>query len=113
MSGGDLANKEAQIDNLYRHVGGRVSELRKQRNITQEQLAEAIGLQRTSITNIERGRQKILLHTLFEMATVLKVCVQDLLPEQERPASALERLDPTQKDLLIKAIPELSLRPGV
>lgn len=109
MSGGDSAEKTARIDMVYRQVGKRIGELRKRRNLTQEQLANAVGLQRTSITNIEMGRQKVLLHTLFELASVLRVCVEDLLPDQPSAVSALERLDPSQKDLLIKAIPELSV----
>lgn len=99
---------EQKTDPIYGFIGQRVSEVRRQRNMTQEQLADAIGLQRTSITNIERGRQKMLIHTLYEIAVTLKVRVHDLLPDQERSSNPLARLDPSQKDLLIKAIPELS-----
>lgn len=36
-------------------LGNRVAELRKEQNITQQQLAEAIGMVRTSLSQIETG----------------------------------------------------------
>lgn len=47
---------------------------------SQEDLALALGLSRTSITNIERGRQPIQLHTLYKIADVLGVEPTVLLP---------------------------------
>lgn len=47
---------------------------------TQQQLADAAGLTRPSIVNIERGRQKVMLHSLYSMAAALRVPVSDLLP---------------------------------
>jgi transcriptional regulator with XRE-family HTH domain len=48
--------------------------------LSQEALAKAVGLTRTSITNIERGRQPVNLHTLYVMADILRLDVADLLP---------------------------------
>ncbi len=48
--------------------------------LTQAELGGAVGLTRTSITNIERGRQRILVHTLFEIAAELGIEPRDLLP---------------------------------
>jgi DNA-binding XRE family transcriptional regulator len=53
--------------------------------MTQGRLATAVGLSRTSITNIERGRQKIFLHTLADVADVLGVQLHDLVPQQAKP----------------------------
>lgn len=50
----------------------------------------AVGLSRTSITNIERGRQKVLLHTLSEIAVVLDVAIHDLIPAGSSMKSKLE-----------------------
>lgn len=71
-----MANSEL----VYEAVGARIHELRKQRGMTQDQLASQVDLTRTSITNIEAGRQKILLHTLFELAAALGVEPLELLP---------------------------------
>jgi transcriptional regulator with XRE-family HTH domain len=48
--------------------------------LSQEVLANAVGLTRTSITNIEHGRQPIQLHTLYLMANFLGIQTTDLLP---------------------------------
>lgn len=50
--------------------------------MTQEGLGEAVSLTRTSITNIERGRQKLLLHTLARIAHALGVATSELLPQE-------------------------------
>ncbi len=51
-------------------------------NVTQENLAKLVGLTRTSLTNIEKGRQKILLHTFADLASALGVRPAELLPKE-------------------------------
>ena len=68
---------------FYEEVGRRIRRVRKQRKLTQLGLAELVSLTRTSITNIEKGRQKFLIHTLAEIAEALKVGPASLLPEPE------------------------------
>jgi transcriptional regulator with XRE-family HTH domain len=65
---------------FYAQVGRRVRALRGKRALTQEALASLVDLTRTSITNIEKGRQKLLLHTLIDLAEALQVEPTDLLP---------------------------------
>jgi transcriptional regulator with XRE-family HTH domain len=57
--------------------------------MSQEAFAKAVGLSRTSITNIERGRQPISLHTLYFMADILGVEASDLLPPAPKNTVAL------------------------
>ena len=65
---------------FYSLVGERIREARKVRSLTQEALAMAVSLTRTSITNIEQGRQNFPLHTLIEIARALGVSSADLIP---------------------------------
>jgi transcriptional regulator with XRE-family HTH domain len=67
-------------DVFYAEVGQRIRHARDRRGLTQEGLASLVALTRTSITNIEKGRQKLLLHTLVDLATALQVAPADLLP---------------------------------
>lgn len=64
---------------LYRSLGHRIRNLRTECGITQEDLAHAVHLTRTSLTNIEGGRQKLLIHTLVDIATALKVSPAEIL----------------------------------
>jgi len=48
-----------------------------------------IGLSRTSVTNIESGKQAVLLHQVYDIARALDTTVQALLPD-DKPASAMQ-----------------------
>lgn len=71
---------------LYRIIGERLRERRLEANVTQAQLAEAAGVLRTSITNIEAGRQKPPLHLLYKMCMALDVEVSSIVPTNEEVA---------------------------
>jgi len=58
---------------LYEESGKRIKKYRKLRNLTQDQLASKINLSRTSLANLESGRQQILLHHLYEIAEALNL----------------------------------------
>ncbi len=65
---------------LYQHIGSVVRKRREALGMTQAQLAEAIGLLRTSVVNLEAGNQRVPLHTLFPICAVLGIEVADVLP---------------------------------
>ena len=71
-------------ENFYKQVGEKIRN-RRGKNLSQEALASAVGLTRTSISNIESGRQKLLLHTFFDIAEVLNVEAASLLPARPEP----------------------------
>lgn len=71
---------KADGDSLYRLIGTRLKECRGKSNLTQEQLASRVGFERTSITNIEKGRQRLSLHALYEICFVLQIEVGSILP---------------------------------
>lgn len=66
---------------LYRVFGSRLRELRERRSVTQEELARRVELSRTSITNIERGRQRVMLHQVVELAEALEAKPEELMPK--------------------------------
>lgn len=70
---------------LFQEVGQKIRRLRSapsggRAQLTQAQLAEMVGLERTSITNIERGNQKVPLHVLYRICEALRVPISDLMP---------------------------------
>lgn len=83
---------------FYEEVGRRIREARKRRKppLTQEALANVVSLTRTSITNVEKGRQKFLLHTLADIAVALQVEPASLLPPPN--AESGRRLDEALKN---------------
>jgi len=81
-----------KIDPIYEEFGRRLRSARKAANLTQEALAERVGLSRTSITNIEKGRQHVSLHMLFSLANAIGIKPLELLPQKEA-AYKLEMID--------------------
>ncbi len=66
---------------LYRVVGKQLRERREKLKLSQSKIADDVGLLRTSITNIESGRQKPPLHVLYSICLALKIEVVDVLPK--------------------------------
>lgn len=66
---------------VYESLGGAVRRRRDAMGMTQAALAGRIGLGRTSVTNIENGSQKIMLHQLLDLARALHTAPEDLLAE--------------------------------
>lgn len=73
-------NRTVSPSEMYRYIGGRIRIARKRMSLTQEQLAQSVSMTRTSISNIEKGRQNLLVHKLIEFADALRILPADLLP---------------------------------
>lgn len=72
-------------DEIYIQIGEVIRSKREVIGLTQDELAARVGLTRTSITNIEKGRQRTQVHTLYAIAEVLKTSLCDFLPALETP----------------------------
>jgi len=69
-----------QNDVLYVKIGALIRGRREKLDMTQQRLAEMVGLSRASIANIESRRQNIYLHQLFAIAHNLGIDVMDIIP---------------------------------
>lgn len=68
---------------LYATIGDNIRSARSAQNLTQAQLAEMVGLTRTSITNIETGQQRLPIDRLYDIADALGMQATALLPKNE------------------------------
>jgi len=76
-------------DPLYEAFGKLVHQHRKRVDrMTQDRLGALVGLSRTSITNIEKGRQHVSLHQLYRIADALGVTPDLLLPVPPKPGTS-------------------------
>ncbi|HEV2891939.1 MAG TPA: helix-turn-helix transcriptional regulator [Frankiaceae bacterium] len=72
-------NERAYEDLAHRRAfGDRVRELRKERGWTQEVLAEAAGMGRGYLAEIEGGRRAATIDTIHRIAIALGVTIADL-----------------------------------
>lgn len=67
------------IEAVHAAVGTRVRYIRETLGITQQDLARRVKLTRTSIANIEAGRQRLQLHTVEQLAAALSTSPRNLL----------------------------------
>jgi transcriptional regulator with XRE-family HTH domain len=66
---------------IYRLVGSRIAARRKELRLKQVEVAAQIGLTRASLANIEKGRQKVMLHQIYRIAEALRSeTILDLVP---------------------------------
>lgn len=77
--------REASRYYLPLHVssrfGVRLRELRRERNLTQLRMAVDFGIDRTFISDVERGRKSISLPTLEVIALGMKISLSELLKD--------------------------------
>ena len=55
---------------LYRRLGRAVADRRRELGLTQNIVAEKLGLSRASLANLEIGRQRIMVHQLLRLCTL-------------------------------------------
>jgi len=63
----------------YYEIGQRIRKIRKANNLSQEQLAEAVGISATHMSHIETGNTKLSLQVLVTIASTLSVQTDELL----------------------------------
>lgn len=70
----------ARVQRLYAAIGTRVRDRRKAASLTQSELATAIFVSRTTITNLELGNQQVPIHVLLAIADTLELELSELVP---------------------------------
>jgi transcriptional regulator with XRE-family HTH domain len=77
-------------------VGARLRSLRKERHLTQMELARQIGIQQSDLSRMEKGEYRVSLDTLFKILAVFDVSVNDFFDTQQtapEPRRALSHED--------------------
>lgn len=60
-----------------------VYSLRKERKISQETMANSLGISRRSISKIENGEQNLSLEMAYRIAAYFELMIQDVFPINE------------------------------
>ncbi|MBN9483104.1 MAG: hypothetical protein BGO70_01215 [Bacteroidetes bacterium 43-93] len=68
------------IDAFYLEMGSRIKRARCQAGINQEELSEYLSLGRSSVANIEKGKQRPTIHHLLLLSSALKIQFNELVP---------------------------------
>jgi transcriptional regulator with XRE-family HTH domain len=82
-------NRVSTMDeSLYAKLADRVRTRREDLKLTQADLANRAGVSRSSIANIETGRQAILLHQFIGLARALELPWEELMPTVDDPTAS-------------------------
>ena len=68
----------------YYEIGQRIRKIRKARRLSQEQLAELVGISTTHMSHIETANTKLSLPVLASIASALEVQIDALVYDQPR-----------------------------
>lgn len=80
-----------EIEEFIRELGLRIAFCRKERGLTQKELAQRLGVSRTHISNIEASQ----MHTSLSMALLLRICLElQIRPEDMMRLEASDRFVP-------------------
>lgn len=71
---------------FFRELGARIAQLRKDQNLTQQQLAELTGMSQQSVASWEVGRLRPAVSMLPRLARILGVSTEALIGQEEKPA---------------------------
>ncbi|MGH8222161.1 MAG: helix-turn-helix domain-containing protein [Woeseiaceae bacterium] len=98
-------------------LGGRLTALRKERGLTQVQLAEALGISQQHVQSFEKGRRRIPVSALAPLAEALSLSIEEVLgtptrrtarrgpaPKLARQMARIERLPRSQQHLVTEVI---------
>lgn len=93
-----------------KNLGAVVRKARKNRNLTQQQLADHLGMSLRSIIDVENGRSNLKFDTLFALVRFLSISGKDIFYPQEKTEIS-NGFDPTEtRKKLLDQIEECSDR---
>jgi transcriptional regulator with XRE-family HTH domain len=74
-------------------VGDRIRILRKDRNLTQAELATSIGIQQSDLCRMENGEYKVSLETLFKILSIFQINIAEFFHEETPPSISEKDVD--------------------
>ncbi|MBK5260219.1 MAG: helix-turn-helix transcriptional regulator [Thermoanaerobaculia bacterium] len=81
-------NRPAQVE----LVGRKIRQLRRQRKLTQVELAQKIGIHQSDLSRMEQGEYKVGLDTLLKILQTFDLSIGDFFDESSRAQSLVDRM---------------------
>lgn len=80
-------NKPVQLE----LVGRKIRQIRRQRKLTQVQLAERIGIHQSDLSRMEKGEYRVGLDTLLKILGTFNLSMGEFFEERPRETSLIEK----------------------
>ena len=72
-------------------IGRKIRQLRRQRKLTQVELAERIGIHQSDLSRMEQGEYKVGLDTLLKILATFDLSIGDFFEEGNRTETVIEK----------------------
>lgn len=105
------------MSELYNWIGKKIASIRQEQGLSQTQLADKIGLTRSSVANIEKARQFPPIHILFKISVSLSISIEDIIPTKSQHLNEnsglleeierMQNLDEDDKGKLVRFVENL------
>jgi transcriptional regulator with XRE-family HTH domain len=86
-----VANKATPTSPQVAAIGSRLRELRKERGLTQAELARQIGIQQSDLSRMEMGEYRVSLDNLFKLLGVFDLELADFFHDDAAGGSASQQ----------------------
>ncbi len=101
--------EKAQIGSLeVAAIGSRLRELRKERALTQAELARQIGIQQSDLSRMEKGEYRVSLDNLFKILGVFDLDLADFFGDQQEKTELKQQPLSRQDMKILHLLRELS-----
>jgi transcriptional regulator with XRE-family HTH domain len=81
-------------------IGRRLRALRKSQNLSQREVADAIGLPQSNLSRIENGKQRLNLTVLSRMLGIYQTSIQDFFAREEEAVRSGESITQRERALV-------------
>jgi transcriptional regulator with XRE-family HTH domain len=89
-------------------IGSRLRELRKERGLTQAELARQIGIQQSDLSRMEKGEYRVSLDNLFKILGVFDLDLADFFGDQQEKTELKQQPLSRQDMKILHLLRELS-----
>jgi len=79
-------------------VGRKIRQLRRQRKLTQVELAEKIGIHQSDLSRMEQGEYKVGLDTLLKILQTFNLSIGEFFEERARESIILDKFNSLSAD---------------
>lgn len=100
------------MSNINKIIGQKINQLRKSRNISQQQLADELGISRPTITQIEKGERNLIPEEILKLSEFFNISPNELINPNIKSEVIFNEKEnePTNEESLRISVPQKNLK---
>lgn len=92
------------MDEELKAIGVRIKEMRRERNITQKNLAVALNISHTNMCNIENGKTAVTIQNLLKLKNIFSCPISDFFSDEKTDVSEQQAVEQQENVRLPESI---------